>query len=100
MPHFEPDQILVLVGVAIVAFILGRATRGDVSGARTEREVADREQVENALAELSSDVQTEVDRLLTEHRKIEAIKIFREATGLGLKQSKDAVEVRQRSLGV
>lgn len=34
----------------------------------------------------------EIRRLLREDRKIEAIKVYREATGCGLKEAKDAVE--------
>lgn len=39
----------------------------------------------------------EVARLVREGNKIEAIKRFRELTGLGLKESKDAVEALERS---
>ena len=41
---------------------------------------------------------SEVDALLKEGNKIEAIKVHREATGLGLKESKEAVEKRLREL--
>ncbi|MBI1366058.1 MAG: hypothetical protein GC153_08905 [Alphaproteobacteria bacterium] len=99
MSGFHPDQILILVGVAIVAFLLGRAARGVSAEDRAERDRLDNEAVEAALAGLSPDVRMQIDRLLSERKKIEAIKVFREATGLGLKQSKDAVERRALSLG-
>jgi ribosomal protein L7/L12 len=38
-----------------------------------------------------------VAQLLADNKKIEAIKIYRQATGLGLKESKDAIEAYQRS---
>ena len=38
------------------------------------------------------DVEGRVRSLLAEGRKIEAIKVYREATGAGLKEAKDAVE--------
>ena len=38
-------------------------------------------------------------RLLTAGNKIEAIKLYREATGLGLKEAKDAVEALEAALG-
>lgn len=34
----------------------------------------------------------EIEQLLAQRRKIEAIKLYREATGVGLKDAKDAVE--------
>lgn len=43
-------------------------------------------------------VQDQIRSLLLEGKKIEAIKIYREATGLGLKESKDAVEVVESEL--
>lgn len=39
----------------------------------------------------------EVVRLIKEGNKIEAIKVFREATGVGLKDAKDAVEAIERN---
>lgn len=39
-----------------------------------------------------------VSRLMADGRKIEAIKIYREATGLGLKEAKDAVEDIDRQI--
>ncbi|MBI3829144.1 MAG: ribosomal protein L7/L12 [Planctomycetes bacterium] len=38
------------------------------------------------------EAEDEIRRLLREDRKIEAIKVYREATGCGLKEAKDAVE--------
>jgi Ribosomal protein L7/L12 C-terminal domain len=43
-------------------------------------------------------VQDQIRSLLLEGKKIEAIKIYREATGLGLKESKDAVEIVESEL--
>src|SRR5688572_17851129 len=40
----------------------------------------------------------EVRQLIQQHRKIEAIKIVRERTGLGLKEAKDAVEELERRM--
>jgi ribosomal protein L7/L12 len=45
-----------------------------------------------------SDWQARVEAEIRADRKIEAIKIYREATGLGLKESKDAVEELERSI--
>lgn len=48
--------------------------------------------VADAVARLSPDVRAEIGRLVAADQKIAAIKLLREATGLGLKDSKDAVE--------
>jgi ribosomal protein L7/L12 len=45
-----------------------------------------------------SDLRSRVIDLLREGRKIEAIKIYRDATGEGLKEAKDAVEAIERTL--
>lgn len=42
----------------------------------------------------------DVIQALRNNRKIEAIKVYREQTGLGLKESKDAVDALQRQLGL
>lgn len=42
----------------------------------------------------------DVVQALRNNRKIEAVKIYRERTGLGLKDSKDAVDALQRQLGL
>lgn len=39
----------------------------------------------------------EIDDLLQRGKKIEAIKRYRELTGAGLRQAKDAVEARERN---
>lgn len=42
----------------------------------------------------------EIDRLLRDNKKINAIKQYRNETGYGLIESKEAVEVRQKELGL
>ncbi len=46
----------------------------------------------DAVAGLDPNVRAEIDRLIAADQKIAAIKLLRKATGLGLKDSKDAVE--------
>ena len=48
--------------------------------------------------EQSAQALDEVVDLLRKNQKIEAIKVLREATGLGLKEAKDAVEILERRL--
>lgn len=46
--------------------------------------------------ELPHQVQTEIGRLLARDRKIEAIKVYRDATRVGLKEAKDAIDYWHR----
>lgn len=48
------------------------------------------------MASINPDDLARVQAALGGRRKIEAIKIYREATGLGLKESKEAVERMER----
>ena len=45
-----------------------------------------------------ADLHQQVVTLLQRRRKIEAIKIYKDATGVGLKEAKDAVEAVERTL--
>jgi hypothetical protein len=47
---------------------------------------------------MNEELKEQVRTLLLQGNKIEAIKIYREATGLGLKESKDAVEFIESEL--
>lgn len=44
------------------------------------------------MAELTEDQRQEILDAIKQRRKIEAIKIYREATGVGLKESKDFID--------
>ena len=48
---------------------------------------------------IPAEIVDEVDALLADRRKIEAIKVVREATGMGLKDAKEAVERHARGRG-
>lgn len=45
-----------------------------------------------------ADIESQIIALLKNNRKIEAVKLYRKATGLGLKEFKDAVDQIQQSL--
>ena len=49
-----------------------------------------------AAAATTEDWTAEVQRLVDDDKLIHAIKLYREKTGVGLKQAKDAVEAMQR----
>lgn len=52
--------------------------------------------VENVYSQ--ADFQSQIIALLEKNHKIEAIKLYRETTGAGLKESKDAVDQIQQNL--
>ena len=95
MENLEPPiQWIVLALTAWVAFMIGRASNSGGGVDREARRMAEEQEIAAATANLSPSVWAEVDRLLAEKKKIEAIKVLREASGLGLKLSKQAVEQR------
>lgn len=78
------------------AFLFGRATKPASPQERERRRLVEEEEIETAVSGLSASKWAEIDRLLSDRKKIDAIKVLREATGLGLKLSKMAVERRRR----
>lgn len=97
---FSIEQWLVIAVVAWAAFMIGRASAGrrESPEEREMRRMREGESAADAFASLSPSVQTDVDRLLAAGKKIEAIKLIREQTGMGLKESKDAAEHRQSEI--
>ncbi|KHK89398.1 ribosomal protein L7/L12 [Novosphingobium malaysiense] len=49
-----------------------------------------------AYFDLGPALRAEIETAVAEGHKIDAIKLLREATGMGLKESKDAVEAMER----
>lgn len=97
MEAFEPFGIwLVLAFVAFVSFRIGQATKAESAAERAHRVMEEQEDIKTAIANISDDQWREIDHMLAAKRKIAAIKALREATGLGLKLSRMAVEQRQR----
>jgi ribosomal protein L7/L12 len=82
----------VLAWIILIAVAGLAATVGALRGQLTRME----QKLNQALAKLgvmpNKDVPPEVIGLLQAGRKIEAIKVYRDATGAGLKEAKDAVE--------
>ncbi|MGE0408047.1 MAG: hypothetical protein AB7P23_02155 [Amphiplicatus sp.] len=88
-----------MAGVAIIAFFLGRMSAGGASPeAREARRMRERQSAEDAFANLAPTTQQELDGLIAEGKIIDAIKKVREATGLSLKESKDAIDYRRSTL--
>ncbi|MGC3004031.1 ribosomal protein L7/L12 [Streptomyces sp. G35A] len=79
--------VVVLLGILTVQSGLSRTDRRI---ARVERKV------DQVLAHLGIDEdlprRDEIERLVREGRKVQAIKVYREATGAGLAEAKEAVD--------
>ena len=93
--------IAMLVAVLVVVWLQNRQANREMK-APVE---AERPPAPDWLEELASateerapgDLQASIQALLVNDRKIEAIKIYREATGVGLKEAKDAVEAIEKN---
>ena len=72
------------IGAFVLGFIVGRITKqSDEQPNRIERPIA---------IELPQDAEARINELVQQGRVIDAIKQLREATGLGLKESKEMVD--------
>lgn len=93
---------MALIAVGYFAFRIGRATGRPRESAeeRQMRRMQEETNAANAFAELSPAVQTDVDRLLMDKKVIEAIKVIREHTGLGLRDAKLATDHRRKQLAI
>lgn len=84
---------LILLLVAVAAVVLGRMSLADRRAARIERKL---DRIVDHLGLRERDPRmAEVLTLLRAERKIQAIKLYREITGAGLKEAKDAVEAME-----
>ncbi|MET9832144.1 ribosomal protein L7/L12 [Streptomyces sp. NPDC006385] len=82
--------VFVAVGIAMVLGIESRISRADRRVARVERKL---DLIMDNLGLRDDDPRmNEVVGLVREGKKIPAIKLYREITGAGLKEAKDAVE--------
>jgi large subunit ribosomal protein L7/L12 len=93
--------IAAVVGLAVLAFWLGRVTaggraRGDLSGPPQAMPQARPPAASRAAPpSLSPDQRAAIQGELARGNKITAIKLLREATGLGLAEAKQAVEAME-----
>ncbi|WP_182900897.1 ribosomal protein L7/L12 [Microbispora sp. H10830] len=88
MPNIGPFELLVLA--VIVIALLGVGLAAVRAGARPAGPLAWRSP--GLLPPVSADLQHRVRELYADNKKIEAIKLIREQTGLGLKEAKDLAE--------
>lgn len=98
MEDVSPIQFwLLIAAVAFASFLFGRATKPVSPQERERQRQVEQQEIDTALSGVTASKWAEIDRLLSDRKKIEAIKVLREATGLGLKLSKLAVERRSQS---
>ncbi|MDQ8700139.1 ribosomal protein L7/L12 [Hyphomicrobium sp. LHD-15] len=87
MSAIEPGySLLTLLLAFAIGIVIGRVT----AGGRRERHA--QEASSDTIALPSAELRTEIETLLADDRKIEAIRVARAALGLGLKEAKDLVE--------
>ncbi len=79
--------VLVVLVVVVLAVVVALAAR---AGARPSTRLAWR--TPGLVPPISHDLQDRVRELCSERKKIHAIKLVREETGLGLKEAKDVVD--------
>jgi len=100
MESLDQTQILLLlVTVAAVSFLLGRqSTRGAPTADQAERDMRMQQLAEDSFSAMAPSIQQEIDQLITDGRTIEAVKLIRENSGLGLREAKIVVDHRGRLL--
>lgn len=89
------SQPATLILVAL-AFGLGFLVRGIGVNAKSPP-ILTQAQVEDALSRVTKARWAEIDRAIDDRKKLLAIKLLREQTGLGLKACKEAIEARMQS---
>lgn len=101
MENLEPFQLwLLMAAVAYIAFMIGRASgrSGNDGLSPEERRFRAQQEAESAFSSLELSKQEEVDRLLNDGKVIAAVRVVREAAGIGLKDAKAAVDWRRRMI--
>src|SRR5690606_27356643 len=94
--HNEEEPVVSMLAVAAVAFMVGVFVARGRSKGRTVVWQEPRQPPSSSVGAPIEDA--EVDDLLRNNQLIAAIKRYRELSGLGLKESKDAMEARRRML--
>lgn len=97
---FVPLSVLAGIGIAFLALLLlafrRRSGERDLmappSGGTSARSPRAVQPASAAIGDLAGEVDGEIRALIAAGRKIEAIKLVRASTGLGLAEAKDLVE--------
>ena len=86
-------KLLILIVGVVVGLFIARHLRGQRAG--RDRTAAPRPMVRVGDERIDN---AEIRDLIRQHRKIDAIKLVRERTGLGLAEAKDAVDAVERAM--
>lgn len=99
MQNFEPYQLwMLMAAVAYIAFLIGRATARRSASDGSQDHFFRQQVAEETFNSLPLSKREEVDRLLRAGKLISAVKVVREETNAGLKDSKAMVDGRKRTL--
>ena len=93
---FDPQVLLTLLAV----FVLARLTASRRKAGSLSPAPLSQAEIDAALKRVTLSKWIEIDAELDAHKKIRAIRLLREVTGLGLRDAKIAVEQRQRQRGM
>ena len=89
----------VILFALVFAFALGFLVRGNGRGSLSHTPMG-REEVDAAVKQVTISRWMDIDAEIAAGRKLAAIKLLRDATGLGLKNSKEAIEARMAARGM
>ncbi|MEH6808670.1 MAG: ribosomal protein L7/L12 [Hyphomonas oceanitis] len=89
----------VILFALVLAFVLGFLVRGNGRSSLSPAPM-NQEEIDAAMKRVTVSRWMDIDAEIAAGRKLAAIKMLRESTGLGLKNSKEAVEARMASRGM
>ncbi|MEH6488141.1 hypothetical protein [Hyphomonas oceanitis] len=89
----------VILFALVLAFVLGFLVRGNGRSSLSPAPM-NQEEIDAAMKRVTVSRWMDIDAEIAAGRKLAAIKLLRESTGLGLKNSKEAVEARMASRGM
>ncbi|MCA8902183.1 MAG: ribosomal protein L7/L12 [Hyphomonas sp.] len=92
----HPEVLFTLFGVFVLGTLFSGGKKGDSLSPPPMRP----EEIDAAIKKVTLSRWMEIDAELDARKKITAIKLLRDSTGLGLKDSKEAIEARMRSRGM
>ncbi|MFG2860997.1 ribosomal protein L7/L12 [Streptomyces sioyaensis] len=96
MDSLLPGIALLLISIAMVASATDRRSKTLERRLQRLEKKVDLLLAHAGVAEPEDPRMAEIDELLTQGKKIQAIKVHRELTGSGLVEAKEAVERRMR----
>jgi hypothetical protein len=105
--NWTPAETFGLVALIVLGLILLRAIGGRLDGIQKRLAVVSRIEAKLDLLLKQADIKfdpyayvsNDIVEALRRNQKIEAIKLYRQATGVGLKEAKEFIEEVQRRAG-